>query len=408
MSSTSAQTMLSDDLREQMEADYRHLHANPELSMQEHETAAYVERRFEELGVEHFRCGGTGVVGIIRNGDGPVVAYRGDSDGLPILEDTGFEWASKATGTLDGTEVPVMHGCGHDIHTSNLMGVARVFAENRDNWKGTLVLLSQPGEETAAGAAAMVADGLWEKAPKAEVVYGQHVMPGVTGTVNLSIGTAMSMADSWKVTLHGRQAHGSQPQNSIDPIVLGSHIVTRLQSVVARNVDPRDMAVVTVGTFHSGTKENIIPGTAELGLNVRTFKPEVRDTVLEGIRRTVEGEVVASGAPEAEIEELYRFPANYNDPAESEKVLEVLRAELGEENVEVTAPLSGSEDFGALAQAIGVPSVFWLNGGYTREFLESGEPIPGNHHPQFGPVPQPTLDTGLRTAVAVILSRLGV
>ena len=405
--STSAQTLLTDDLREQMEADYRHLHANPELSMQEHETAAYVERRFDELGVEHFRCGGTGVVGIIRNGDGPVVAYRGDSDGLPILEDTGFEWASKATGTLDGAEVPVMHGCGHDIHTSNLMGVARVFAENRDNWKGTLVLLSQPGEETAAGAAAMVADGLWEKAPKAEVVYGQHVMPGITGTVNLSIGTAMSMADALKVTLHGRQAHGSQPQNSIDPIVLGSHIVTRLQSVVSRNVDPRDMAVVTVGTFHSGTKENIIPGTAELGLNVRTFDTAVRETVLDGIRRTVEGEVLASGAPEAEIEELYRFPANYNDPAESEKVLEVLRAELGEENVEVTAPLSGSEDFGALAQAIGVPSVFWLNGGYTREFLESGAPIPGNHHPQFGPVPQPTLDTGLRTAVAVLMSRLG-
>lgn len=405
--STSAQTLLTDDLREQMEADYRHLHANPELSMQEHETAAYVERRFDELGVEHFRCGGTGVVGIIRNGDGPVVAYRGDSDGLPILEDTGFEWASKATGTLDGAEVPVMHGCGHDIHTSNLMGVARVFAENRDNWKGTLVLLSQPGEETAAGAAAMVADGLWEKAPKAEVVYGQHVMPGITGTVNLSIGTAMSMADALKVTLHGRQAHGSQPQNSIDPIVLGSHIVTRLQSVVSRNVDPRDMAVVTVGTFHSGTKENIIPGTAELGLNVRTFDTAVRETVLDGIRRTVEGEVLASGAPEAEIEELYRFPANYNDPTESEKVLEVLRAELGEENVEVTAPLSGSEDFGALAQAIGVPSVFWLNGGYTRELLESGAPIPGNHHPQFGPVPQPTLDTGLRTAVAVLMSRLG-
>ena len=390
-----------------MEADYRHLHANPELSMQEHETAAYVEKRFEELGIEHFRCGGTGVVGIIRNGDGPVVAYRGDSDGLPILEDTGFEWASKATGTLpDGTEVPVMHGCGHDIHTSNLMGVGRAFVENRDAWKGTLILLSQPGEETAAGAAAMVADGLWEKAPKADVVYGQHVMPGVTGTVSLSIGTAMSMADSWKVTLHGRQAHGSQPQNSIDPIVLGSHIVTRLQSVVARNVDPRDMAVVTVGTFHSGTKENIIPGTAELGLNVRTFDPEVRETVLSGIRRTVEGEVLASGAPDAEFEELYRFPANYNDPDESQRVLDVLRAELGEENVSVSAPLSGSEDFGALAQAIGVPSVFWLNGGYTKEFLESGEPIPGNHSPQFGPVPQPTLDTGLRSAVAVLMARL--
>lgn len=399
---------LDDDLRDQLEADYRHLHAHPELSMQEHETAAYVERRLTDLGIEHFRCGGTGVVGVLTNGEGPTIAYRADSDGLPIQEDTGLEWSSKATGTLpDGTEVPVMHGCGHDTHVAVALALARSLTEHEDAWAGTVVLVFQPGEETAAGATAMVQDGLWDKAPKPDAVYGQHVMPARAGTILLPIGTAMAMADSWKITLHGRQAHGSQPQHSIDPILLGSHVVTRLQSVVSRNVDPRDMAVVTVGTFHAGTKENIIPATAELGLNVRTFTDKVRDTVLSGIRRTVAGEVAASGAPEAQIEELYRFPACVNDPETSEQVLTVLRAELGEDDVRVIDPLSGSEDVGVLATSIGVPLVYWFNGGYPQEVLDQ-DTVHGNHSPHFAPVAQPTLDTGLRAALAVVMSRVGV
>jgi hippurate hydrolase len=406
---SAAQSLISEELRAQLEADYRHLHAHPELSMQEHRTAAYIEARLGELGVEHFRCGGTGVVGIVTNGEGPTVAYRADTDGLPIAEETGLAWSSEARGTLaDGTEVPVMHGCGHDTHVAVALALVRALVEHRDAWAGTVVLVFQPGEETAAGAAAMVADGLWDRAPRPEAVYGQHVMPLLSGTIGLAVGTAMAMADSWQVTLHGRQAHGSQPHNSIDPIVLGSHVVTRLQSVVSRSVDPRDMAVVTVGTFHAGTKENIIPKTAVLGLNMRTFKDHVRDTVLSGIRRTVEGEVLASGAPEAQIEELYRFPACVNDPQESERVLEVLRAELGEEQVRVISPVSGSEDVGVLASSIGVPLVYWFNGGHPRELLEGDEPVPGNHSPHFAPVPQPTLDTGLRAALAVLLNRVGV
>lgn len=398
---------IDDDLRGQLLADYKHLHAHPELSMQEHETAAWIEGRLEELGIEHFRCGGTGVVGILRNGDGPTIAFRADSDGLPIKEDTGLEWSSEATGTLgDDTEVPVMHGCGHDTHVTVAMGLAAALSRHRDAWSGTLVLVLQPGEETAAGAKAMVEDGLWDKAPRPDAVYGQHVMPSLAGTVSLPIGTAMAMADSWRITLHGRQSHGSQPQHSIDPIVLGSHIVTRLQSVVARNVDPRDMAVVTVGTFHAGTKENIIPATAELALNVRTFTDEVRETVLSGIRRTVEGEVLASGAPEAQIEELYRFPACVNDVEEGEKVLGVLRAELGEDAVDVIPPLSGSEDVGVLATSIDVPLVYWFFGGYPQEVLDQ-ETVYGNHSPHFAPVADPTLETGLRAALAVVLSRLG-
>lgn len=399
--------LVDDDLRQELEADYRHLHAHPELSMQEHETAAYIEARLDRLGIEHLRCGGTGVVGVVRNGEGPTIAYRADSDGLPIQEDTGLPWSSEARGTLaDGTEVPVMHGCGHDTHVAVGLALARVLVEQQQAWSGTVVLVFQPGEETAAGAKAMVEDGLWDKVPRPDAVYGQHVMPGLTGTVSLPVGTAMAMADSWRITLHGRQAHGSQPQHSIDPIVLGSHVVTRLQSVVSRSVDPRDMAVVTVGTFHAGTKENIIPATAELGLNVRTFTEQVRQTVLEGIRRTVRGEVTASGAPEADIEELYRFPACVNDPEASEQVLAALRAELGEDNVLVIDPLSGSEDVGVLADAIGVPLVYWFNGGYPQEVLDQ-EIVAGNHSPHFAPVAQPTLDTGLRAALAVVMSRCG-
>lgn len=386
-------SLIGDDLRERMEADYRHLHAHPELSMQEHRTAAFLEGRLNELGIENFRCGGTGVVGVLRNGDGPVVAFRADTDGLPIAEDTGLPWSSEETGTLSSGEVvPVMHGCGHDTHTAVGLALAGLLWEHREEWSGTVVLILQPGEETAAGAEAMVDDGLWDRAPKPEVVYGQHVMPGLAGTVSLSVGTAMAMADSWKVTLHGRQAHGSQPQASIDPIVLGAHVVTRLQSVVSRSVDPRDMAVLTVGMFRAGFKENIIPASAELALNVRTFTPEVRDTVLGGIRRVVEGEVLASGAPEAEFDELSRFPACVNDEQESERVLEVLRAELGEENVKIVPPLSGSKDFGHLATSIGVPSVFWFYGGYPQEVLDHPEQVHGNHHPSFAPVQQPTLD----------------
>lgn len=403
-----AQEWISDELRERMEGDYRHLHAHPELSMQEHETAKFVEQVLDEVGVEHHRCGGTGVVAIVRNGEGPVVAFRADYDGLPIAEDTGLEWASQARGTLpDGTKVPVMHGCGHDTHAAVALALVRAFAAHEDAWAGTLVVVFQPGEETAAGAAAMVDDGLWDKAPRPEVIYGQHVMPGLAGTVEVPLTTVLAMADSWRVTLRGRQAHGSQPHNSIDPIVLGAHVVTRLQSVVSRTIDPRDMAVVTVGTFHAGLKENIIPATAELGLNVRTFEPEVREQVLDGIRRTVQGEVIASGAPEAQIEEIYRFPACVNDEEESRRVIDVLRGELGEEHVDVCKPMSGSEDFGHLATAIDVPSVFWFFGGYPQEVLDRDEPVPGNHSPHFAPVTEPTLETGLRAAIAVLLSRLG-
>lgn len=393
-----------DDMREM----YKHLHANPELSMQETRTAAYIHEKLDELGLEAFLCGGTGVVGILRNGDGPVIGYRADTDGLPIQEDTGLDYSSTAMGTLpDGTEVPVMHGCGHDTHITVGLTAARLLVENRDTWAGTAVFIFQPGEETAAGAKAMVEDGLWDKAPKPAIIYGQHVWQGLAGTVNLSKGTAMAMADSWKVTVHGKQSHGSQPEHSIDPIVLGAHMVVRIQTIVAREVPPMKPAVVTIGMFRGGLKENIIPASAEFTLNVRSFDQDVRTLVLASLRRIIMAEAEASGAPRPSVEEISSFPECYNDPDAAGELLEVFEASLGKDSVSETPPVMGSEDFGLLADAIGVPSVYWFFGGHSRESLDGESAPAGNHSPEFAPVIEPTLSTGVRAATAALLSKLG-
>lgn len=253
----------------------------------------------------------------------------------------------------------------------------------------------------------MVEDGLWDRAPKPEVVYGQHVMPGLAGTIQYASGHTMTQADSWKVTLLGRQSHGSQPQDSIDPIVLGAHIITRIQTIVSREIDPRRAAVVTVGSFHGGLKENIIPADAEFTLNIRTFDDAVRAKVLSALRRIIRAEAEASNAPEPLIEELYTFPKNYNDPQATSDVVEALRRELGEGSVNEIEPLMGSEDFGLLAESIGVPSVFWFFGGHTEETL-AADPVPMNHSPFFAPAMEPTLSTGVQAALAAILSKVGV
>ncbi|WP_417257232.1 amidohydrolase [Celeribacter halophilus] len=405
---TSAFT-LSPEHTSEMHELYKHLHATPELSMQETRTAAFIREKLDELGLETFTCGGTGVVGILRNGDGPVVGYRADTDGLPIQEDTGLEYASTATGRLpDGSEVPVMHGCGHDTHITVGLTTARLLTENRDTWAGTAVFIFQPGEETGAGAKAMVEDGLWDKAPKPAIIYGQHVWPGLSGTVNVSKGTAMAMANSWKVTVHGKQSHGSQPEQSIDPIVMAAHMVVRIQTIVSREVHPMKSAVVTIGTFHAGLKENIIPASAEFTLNIRTFDPEVRDLVLSSLRRIINAEAAASGAPEPTIEEITSFPQCYNDPSSANDLLAVFGDELGHDAVFETPPVMGSEDFGLLAEAIGVPSVYWFFGGHSQEDLDSDTPPAGNHSPFFAPEIEPTLTTGVRAAVVAMLSKLGI
>ncbi len=399
---------LSDSQRNEMHNLYRYFHTHPELSMQEVETASFITEKLQALGMDTVTCGGTGVVGILKNGDGPVIGYRADTDALPILEDTGLDYASTVSGRLaDGTEVPVMHGCGHDSHIAVALTTARLLSENLDVWSGTVVFIFQPGEETGLGARAMVDDGLWDKAPKPSIIFGQHVWPGAAGTLDISSGTAMAMADSWKVTVKGRQAHGSQPEESIDPIVLGAHMVVRIQSIVSREVHPMKSAVVTIGTFHAGLKENIIPAAAEFTLNVRTFDPAVRERVLGSLRRIINAEADASGAPTPLIEEISNFPECYNDPASTADLIGHLRGALGEDNVHEVPPVMGSEDFGALAQAIGVPSVYWFFGGYPQDRLDGDASVPGNHSPEFAPILEPTLSTGVNAATTALLSRLG-
>lgn len=404
MSITDENPQLMDTLHEL----YLHLHQHPELSMQEHETAALIERRMGDLGYEVFRCGGTGVVATLANGDGPVIGFRADTDGLPVLEETGLDYASTATGTmLDGATVPLMHACGHDTHITAAIGAATLLAQQKNRWSGTVVFLFQPGEETAAGAAAMLADGLWERAPHPEVIYGQHVWPGLTGTIDITSGPAMSYSDAWRVTVRGRGGHGSRPEDTIDPVVLGCHMVVRIQSLISREVPPQSAAVITVATFHAGLKENIIPSRAEFTINMRNLESDLRDRLLRRLRAVLAAEALAGGAPEPQIEELYTFPLLVNDPEETAHVVGVLRGALGEDNVIEKPPLMGSEDFGALPDAIGVPGVYWFFGGMPPEVMDSGEPVPSNHSPHFAPVMEPTLSTGVRAAYEVLMARLG-
>lgn len=238
-------------------------------------------------------------------------------------------------------------------------------------------------------------------------MYGQHVWPIRAGTLNISSGTAMAMADSWKVTVRGRQAHGSQPEQSIDPVVLAAHMVVRIQTIVSREVSPMRSAVITIGSFHSGAKENIIPGAAEFTVNVRTFDEDVRSQILAALRRIISAEAAASGAPEPAVEELYTFPRCYNDPDAAAQLTSALRQAIGDDAVAVVPPVMGSEDFGRLAEAIGVPSVYWMFGAYSQDRLDGEAPVPGNHSPHFAPDLEPTLSTGVRAAMASILSRLG-
>ncbi|GAA1176400.1 M20 family metallopeptidase [Ornithinimicrobium humiphilum] len=385
---------------------YQEFHRTPELSMQEHNTAARIKEIVEGYGYTAFLSGGTGVVATLENGDGPVIAYRADTDGLPIQEDTGAPYASTAEGTLpDGTRTAVMHGCGHDTHISVGLETARLLAAHRDLWAGTVVFLFQPGEETSAGAAAMLEDGLWDKAPRPSAVFGQHVWPGVAGTVNVSVGTAMAMADSLEITVHGKQAHGSQPENSIDPVVLGAFMVTRLQTVVSRETSARDALVLTIATFHAGLKENIIPDKAVFTINMRSFDEGVRANALAAIERIVRAEAAAAGAPEPEIRKMYDFPRVYNEPDLTRGLIAALRDELGEEGVIESPAVTGSEDFGRFGDAIGAPYTYWFFGGHKAESIEAG--VAGNHSPMFLPDDAPTaLRTGVRAALTALVGHL--
>jgi amidohydrolase len=399
----------SDELLARLEDVYRDLHANPELSMQEHRTAGIVATWLGEIGFDVTDgVGGTGVVGVLHNGEGQTVLLRADMDALPIKESTGLPYASDKTGTdRFGQATSVAHSCGHDMHVTWLMGATRVLAENRRAWRGTIIAVFQPAEETGQGAQAMIDDGMVERFPKPDVTLAQHVMPLSAGQIGWRPGVMLSAGDSWEVTLFGRGAHGSMPQKSVDPVVMAASAVMRLQTVVSREVAMTDAAVVTIGTLQAGTSENVIPDRALLRLNVRTFDDEVRDRVLVAIRRILEAEAAASGAPRPpEFSVLSTFPLTRNDDAATHKAVAALTGQFGESRVTEIGPATASEDFGLFGTAWDAPTVFWVIGGIEpATFAESQiagtlDELPANHAPNFAPVIHPTLRTGVEAMVA--------
>jgi amidohydrolase len=387
-----------------LEKFYTDIHAHPELSFQEHRTAELAAGRLRAAGYEVATgVGKTGVVGLLRNGDGPTVLLRADMDALPVEEATGAPYASKVKGVdAEGKSVPVMHACGHDLHVTWLAGATALLAQTRAKWRGTLMAVFQPAEELGEGAQAMIDDGLFKRFPKPDVVLGQHVMVGPAGVVSGRSGVITSAADSLQIRLFGRGAHGSMPQASIDPVVMAAATVLRLQTIVARELAPSEAAVVTIGSLQAGTKENVIPDEAVIKLNVRTFDEGVRKRVLAAITRIVNAEAAASGAPKPpEITPLDRYSLVSNDPAATARVVQAFRQHFPAERVQETGPTSASEDFGCFGVEWHAPSVFWFVGGtdpdvYAKAKRENRlNDLPTNHNPRFLPVVHPTLETGV-------------
>jgi len=381
---------------------YQDLHAHPELAFAEHRTAALVAARLRDLGYEVTEgVGRTGVVGVLRNGDGPVALLRADMDALPVQEQTGLPYASTV-----GGETPLMHACGHDMHVTCLLGAAAELAADPGSWRGTLLLVFQPAEEIGEGARAMIDDGLFDRFGTPDVVLGQHVSQIPAGVFGLRPGPAFAGSDPLRVVLHGRGAHGSQPESSVDPIVLAAATVLRLQTIVSRELSPSDQAVVTVGALHAGTVENIIPDQAELLLSVRTFDEKVRAKTLAAIERIVRGEAATAGAPaDPEIIPMTGTPPVINDAAACVRVTEAFGACFGPGLVVDPGPVSGSEDVGLLASAAGAPCVFWLLGGADPALFANVTSIedamaiinglPSNHSPLFAPLVEPTIRAGV-------------
>ena len=410
------------------ESLYKNLHQNPGLSLQEHLAADTAAKHLRSLSGFEVRTniGGTGLIGILRSGEGKTILLRADTDALPVEELTGLEYASKKreVDVEDKIEKPVMHACGHDMHVSVMLAAAETLHRAKEHWKGTLVVLFQPNEERAGGAKAMIDDGLYDPkkhdCPVPDVVLGQHVLPYEAGTVGTRVGSFASAADSFRVTIYGRGGHASQPHRTIDPVVMAAHIVVRLQTVVSREVDPREAAVVTVGSVQAGMTENIIAGEAVIKINTRTVTPETRVKVLSAIKRIVKAECQASGATrEPSWESTTSFPFTINDKQVTETVAESFARHFGDRHNPECPPLGGSEDFGILATEApnrdggkGVPYSYWAFGCVDakkwKEAKKKGsfEEIPFNHSAHFAPVIQPTMTTGVDAMVLAALSFL--
>ncbi|MFJ5289912.1 M20 family metallopeptidase [Streptomyces sp. NPDC088348] len=405
-----------DGIRADLEDFYRDLHAHPELGQAERRTASRVAERLRDWGYEVTEgIGTTGVVGVLANGDGPTVLLRADMDALPVKEDTGLPYASTVTTTgADGVELPVMHACGHDTHVTCMLGFARLMAASPKAWRGTLTVLFQPSEENGDGADAMVDDGLADRIPRPDVALGQHVLPYPAGYVGVRPGSFLAAADSLRITLYGRGGHGSMPQFAVDPVVLAALCVVRLQTVVSRELAATTPAVLTVGSIQAGASPNVIPDSAVILLNVRTYDETTRRQVLDAIGRCVRAEAVASNAPkEPRIEHITSFPATVNDADVAGRLAKAFAAHFGDDAGEIELQ-TASEDFSQIPRAFDAPFAYWGFGGADPEkFADAvkkntvAQDIPVNHSPHFAPVMQPTLDTGVAALTVAALEWLG-
>ena len=417
-SMASAEISVSQAEQDYMEELYLHFHSNPELSLYEFETAARMAEEFAAAGYEVTpEVGGTGVVGVLRNGEGPTVMIRGDMDGLPVKELTRVPYASTVT-TVDeqGRTVPVMHACGHDIHITNLIGVARKLVSMRDSWSGTVVLVAQPAEERGLGARAMIEDGLFKRFPRPDYNLGLHVTSNLpAGKAGYKPEFAMANVDSVDIIVHGTGGHGAAPHLTHDPIVLSAYVVTALQTLVARNLNPIDQGVVTVGSIHGGTKHNIISDRVDMQLTVRSYSDENRALLLEGIARIARSQALAMGLAEDRLPEVIvkneYTPALYNDPDLSNRLAGVLRAELGDANVELSKPVMGGEDFARFGRTEErIPGFyFWLGAADPEQHARAevrGLKLPATHSPFFLPSYEKTLETGVRVMTAAALELL--
>jgi amidohydrolase len=391
-----------DRIYPELDTLYLDLHRNPELSGKEVKTAARMAEQLRKLGFEVTTgVGGTGVVGVLKNGPGPVVLLRTELDALPVEEKTGLPHASQMPG--------VMHACGHDTHMAGWVGAAALLSSTKERWRGTVVMVGQPAEETVVGARAMIADGLFLRFPKPDVALAVHGRADLAaGKVSLVAGYTMANVDAVDITLYGKGSHGARPELSVDPIVLAARTVLALQTLISREKDPLEPAVITVGSIHGGTKHNIIPDEVKLQITVRSYTREVRLQLLSGIARIAKAEAVAAGAPR---EPLLAFSegqdATWNDPALTRRLATALVRDLGAKSVEEGRPDMVAEDFGEFGKAAGIPSVLMRTGAADPALMKPGATLPSLHSSAFAPAREPAIRTGAKVLVLAALEVLG-
>lgn len=396
--------------RSRLEALYMDLHAHPELGFQETRTAARLAKEMKALGLDVTEgVGGTGVVAVLRNGAGPTVLVRTELDALPMKEETGLPYASKVTAQWEGRETFVAHSCGHDMHMAAWVGAARALVAQKARWRGTVLFVAQPSEETVSGARAMIADRFFERFGKPDYGFALHVGPGLAGGVYYKPGVLSSNSDALELTFTGRGGHGSMPHATIDPVLMASRFVVDVQSIVSREKDPAAFGVVTIGAIQAGSAGNIIPETAQLKGTIRTYDAGVRQKILDGVTRVAKAQADMSAAPPPKLEFVPGGKAVVNDAALTAKTADVFKQAFGSMAAEIPQPGSASEDYSEFILA-GVPSVYFAIGSYTPETMKAaaGKPLPVNHSPMFAPAIQPTLQTGVTAMALAVMNVLPV